>query len=229
MVALATLLLAVSFVIFRSWIIHSSCCNHFFELFFFSGGVIEIKTRHEPLMLQKCFFAFLFLRSVPQHKPVSEVYRSFLGLHDVVRALTCAVNCRIYCRRVCAASNNTRWNWMDLSSILSVKADAVNVHVICCMCVDKMNFGLNQFWIKAFNRTTCGISEGLWLPSRCAVHTPHLISGYMSLNNLHLVVTIKQLLAQLCDTRLCRTRFSMRALFTWCWASFHFLGFGSQI
>lgn len=46
MVALATLLLAVTFVIFWSWMLkHSSSCDHCFELFFFWGGMIEIKNQ----------------------------------------------------------------------------------------------------------------------------------------------------------------------------------------
>ena len=94
-----------------------------------------------------------FPRSVPRYNPVSEVYRQFLGLHGLVCALTCTVNCGTLYRQVCAFPNHVQstefttgglqsscrnisrmisGNMMHLSSILSVMAKAVNtyVHVI---------------------------------------------------------------------------------------------------
>ena len=50
--------------------------------------------------LQCCrHFSVPFPRSVPQYNPVSEVYRQFLGLHGLVCALTCTVNCGTLYRR----------------------------------------------------------------------------------------------------------------------------------
>ena len=42
-----------------------------------------------------------FPRSVPRHKPVSELYGQFLQSHGLVSALTCTVNCGTLYRQVC--------------------------------------------------------------------------------------------------------------------------------
>ncbi len=59
--------------------------------------------------LQCCrIFSVPFLRSVPRYNPVSAVYRQFLGLHGLVCALTCTVNCGILYRQVCAFPNHVQ-------------------------------------------------------------------------------------------------------------------------
>ena len=82
-----------------------------------------------------------FPRSVPQHKPVFELYRQFLQPHGLVFALICTINCETLYRQECAfpyqvqsiefttgglqssCRNNSRMisgNRMHLSSILSL-------------------------------------------------------------------------------------------------------------
>ncbi len=53
-------------------------------------------------------FSVPFLRSVPRYNPVLAVYRQFLGLHGLVCALTCTVNCGILYRQVCAFPNHVQ-------------------------------------------------------------------------------------------------------------------------
>ncbi len=56
----------------------------------------------------KCcrMFSVTFLKSVPRYNSVSEVYRQFLGLHGLVCALTCTVNCGTLNRQVYAFTNH---------------------------------------------------------------------------------------------------------------------------
>lgn len=201
MVALATLLLAVTFVIFWSWMLkHSSSCDHFFELFFFWGGMIEIKNQTWTFNAAEmclcpspdlCLSINLSQRSTDH----SSDFMMWFVLWHVLSTVGSNVDRWVPLE----ITRDGRWKLDGPELNFDMSSDAVNVHVIFSICTFcRMNFEFNQFWIKAFNMTTCGISEGLWLPARCAVHTPHLTSGYMSLNNLHLVVTINQLLAQLC-------------------------------
>ena len=59
--------------------------------------------------LQCCrHFLVPFPRSVPQHNPVSELYRQFLRPHGLVFALTCTVNCGTLYRQVCAFPNHVQ-------------------------------------------------------------------------------------------------------------------------
>lgn len=91
--------------------------------------------------------------SVSQYNHISEVYRQFLGFHQLVCALTCNVNYCTWYRLVCGFPNHAQstefttgilessgknmWHWISgnrkhLSSILRAMAKAVNtyVHVI---------------------------------------------------------------------------------------------------
>ncbi len=113
-------------------------------------------------------FSVPFPRSVPQYDPVSEFYRQFLGLHGLVCALTCTVNCGTLYRQVCAFPNHVQstefkfqsscrnisrmisGNRMHLSSILSVMAKTVNtyVHVIFSFFIICKDFKQTSFTLS---------------------------------------------------------------------------------
>jgi hypothetical protein len=93
--------------------------------------------------LQCCrHFLEPFLRSVPRHNPLSDLYGQFLWPHGLVFALICTVNCGTLYRPVCSFPNPVQSidfttgelqsccrNGMHLSSISSLIAKGLNTYV----------------------------------------------------------------------------------------------------
>jgi hypothetical protein len=102
---------------------------------------------------------------MPSKHSISEIYRQFLGLHAIVSALTCTVNCGTLYRQVCFLLNHVqtielatsglqssctdvsrmiKGNWMHLSSIWSVIAKRCEYFCKLDFC---MSFSIHFFTV----------------------------------------------------------------------------------